>query len=132
MKNLFFAAPLALLGLAAHAQKAPAPYRLLHTIAIGGAGGWDFLTVDPAGERLYVAHNTQTEVIDLKTKQLIGTIPNTLAAHGVAVVPSANRGYVSCGRNNSCVEFDLKTLKNLRTISTGPKPDAVFYDAFSK
>lgn len=132
MKNLFFVAPLAVLGLAAQAQTSPAPYRLLTTIPIGGEGGWDFLTVDPAGERLYVAHNTQTEVIDLKTKKLIGTIPNTPGAHGVAVVPSANRGYVSCGRNNYCVAFDLKTLKNLGTIPTGPKPDAVFYDAFSQ
>lgn len=135
MKNLLLAAPLALLlcgtTAGAQAQKA-APYRLLHTITIGGEGGWDFLTVDPAGERLYVAHNTQTEVIDLKTRKRIGTIPNTPAAHGVAVAPGTNRGYVSCGRNNYCVEFDLTTLHNLRTIPTGRKPDAVFYDEFSK
>ncbi len=133
MKNLLLAVPLALtLFGTAQAQTRPAPYRLLSTIPIGGEGGWDFLTVDPAGERLYVAHNTQTEVIDLKTKKLLGTIPNTPAAHGVAVVPGANRGYVSCGRNNFCVVFDLKTLKNLGTIATGPKPDAVFYDEFSQ
>ena len=57
---------------------------------------------------------------------------NTPGAHGVAVVPSANRGYVSCGRTNYCVVFDLKTLQNLGTIATGPKPDALLYDAFSK
>ena len=134
MKNLLLA-PLALaLSGPALAQTAPAkaPYHLLNTIAVGGEGGWDFLAVDPAGERLYVAHNTQTEVIDLKTLKHLGAIPNTPGAHGVAVVPSAGRGYVSCGRNNYCVEFDLKTLKNLRTIPTGPKPDAVFYDAFSQ
>ncbi|MVN77502.1 PQQ-binding-like beta-propeller repeat protein [Hymenobacter sp. HMF4947] len=134
MKNLLLATSLALLGAVpiAQAQTAAAPYHLLRTIPIGGEGGWDFLTVDPAGERLYVAHGTQTEVIDLKTHKVIGAIPNTPAAHGIAVVPSANRGYVSCGRNNFCVIFDLKTLKNLGTIATGPKPDALFYDAFSK
>jgi DNA-binding beta-propeller fold protein YncE len=136
MKNLLLAAPLAfaLLGIApaAQAQTAAAPYRLLHTIPIGGEGGWDFLEVDPAGERLYVAHGTQTDVIDLKTKKLVGTVLNTPAAHGIAIVPTANRGYVSCGRNNYCVAFDLKTLKNLGTIPTGPKPDAMFYDAFSQ
>ena len=133
MKKLLFTAALALLGCAsAQAQTTAAPYHLLHTITIGGEGGWDFLTVDPAGERLYVAHGTQTEVIDLKTHKAIGVVPNTPAAHGVAVVPSANRGYVSCGRNNFCVMFDLKTLKNLGTIATGPKPDALFYDEFSK
>jgi len=137
MQNLFLAAPLALalLTAACPAQAQPAaaaPYRLLHTISIGGEGGWDFLVADPAGERLYVTHGTQTEVIDLKTKQLIGHIANTPGAHGIAVVPSAGRGYVSCGRNNYCVVFDLKTLKNLGTIPTGPKPDALLYDEFSK
>lgn len=131
MKNLIVAALLGF-GPVAQAQQEPLPYRLLGTIPVGGAGGWDFLTVDPAGKRLYVAHGTQTEVIDLKTKKLIGSVSNTPAAHGIAVVPSANRGYISCGRNNYCVVFDLKTLQNLGTIATGPKPDAMFYDAFSQ
>ncbi|NML64431.1 YncE family protein [Hymenobacter sp. RP-2-7] len=137
MKTLLVVAPLALASLgrlpAAHGQSAaPAPYRVLSTIPVGGEGGWDFLATDPAGERLYVAHGTQTEVIDLKTKKLLGHIENTPGAHGVAVVPGANRGYVSCGRNNYCVIFDLKTLKNLGTVATGPKPDAVYYDDYSK
>ncbi|QNE42214.1 YncE family protein (plasmid) [Hymenobacter sp. NBH84] len=137
MKNLLAAVSLtcwASFGLlpVARAQSTTAPYRVLSTIPIRGDGGWDFLTTDPAGERLYVAHGTQTEVIDLKTKRLLGTIPNTPGVHGVAVVPSANRGYVSCGRNNTCIVFDLKTLRNLGTISTGPKPDAMLYDAYSK
>ena len=135
MKNLL-AAPLALILLAlapaARAQTAAAPYRLLSTIPIGGEGGWDFLATDPAGERLYVTHGTQTEVIDLKTKQVVGHIADTPGAHGVAVVPATNRGYVSCGRTNYCVVFDLKTLQRLGTIATGPKPDALFYDEFTK
>lgn len=137
MKNLLFAMPLALvLGSGpTHAQPAPAaaPYRLLHTIAVGGEGGWDYLSVDPAGERLYVSHGTQVEVVDLKTRKVIGTIPNTPGVHGVDVVPAAGRGYITCGRNNTCVVFDLKTLKPLgEPIPTGPKPDALLYDAFSR
>ncbi len=138
MKNLLLAAPLALtlLGgsaLAQTAPAAPAPYRLLNTIAIGGEGGWDYLSVDPAGTRLYVSHGTQVEVVDLKTRKVIGTIPNTPGVHGIAVVPGANRGYITCGRNNTCVVFDLKTLKPIGApVATGPKPDALLYDAFSK
>ena len=136
MKNLLLAAPLALtfFGPAAHAQTAPAaPYHLLNTIAIGGEGGWDYLNVDPAGERLYVSHGTQVEVVDLKTRKVIGTIPNTPGVHGIDVVPSANRGYITCGRNNTCVVFNLKTLKPIGApIPTGLKPDALRYDAFSK
>ena len=135
MKNLLLAAALTLAGggpALAQTTPAAAPYHLLHTIPVGGEGGWDFLATDPAGERLYVAHGTQTEVIDLKTKRHIGTVPNTPGAHGVAIVPSAGRGYVSCGRNNVCVLFDLKTLQNLGTVATGPKPDALLYDEFSQ
>ena len=109
-----------------------APYRLLHTISIGGTGGWDFLSVDPAGERLYVSHGTQVEVVDLKTRKLIGTIPETPGVHGIEVVPAANRGYITCGRTNTCVVFELKTLKTLASVPTGLKPDALLYDAFSQ
>ena len=137
MKNLLLAAPLALtlFGGPALAQTAPgvAPYRLLNTIAIGGEGGWDYLSVDPAGERLYVSHGTQVEVVNLKTRKVVGTIPNTPGVHGIEVVPSAGRGYVTCGRTNQCVVFDLKTLKPIGApIATGPKPDALLVDAFSK
>ncbi|ALW85563.1 hypothetical protein AUC43_10950 [Hymenobacter sedentarius] len=136
MKNLLLAALLALscFGNVALAQTAtaPAPYRLLNTINIGGAGGWDYLKVDPSGERLYVSHGTQVEVVDLKTRKVMGTIPNTPGVHGIEVVPAANRGYITCGRNNTCVVFDLKTLKPIGApIPTGPKPDALLYDTFS-
>ena len=135
MKNLLLAAPLALtfFGPAALAQTTPAsaPYHLLSTIAIGGEGGWDYLKVDPAGTRLYVSHGTQVEVIDLKTHKLIGTIPNTPGVHGIEMVPGAGRGYITCGRTNQCVVFDLATLKPIATVPTGPKPDALLYDGFS-
>ncbi|WP_317191939.1 YncE family protein [Hymenobacter rubidus] len=138
MKNLLLAAPLALLHFhcPAQAQAAlvpPTPYRLLNTISIGGEGGWDYLSVDPAGERLYVSHGTQVEVIDLTTHKLVGAIPNTPGVHGIEVVPGAGRGYITCGRNSTCVVFDVKTLKPIGApIPTGPKPDALLYDAFSK
>ena len=133
--TLAVAASLALTSGVALAQTAPAaaPYHLLHTIAVGGEGGWDYLNVDPAGERLYLSHGTQVEVVDLKTRKVIGTIPNTPGVHGIDVVPSANRGYITCGRNNTCVVFDLKTLQPIGApIPTGPKPDALLYDAFSQ
>ena len=140
MNKFLRAAPLALIfaGPAAHAQlaaapAAAAPYHLLNTITIGGEGGWDYLQVDPAGERLYVSHGKQVEVVDLKTRKVIGTIADTPGVHGIETVPSAGRGYITCGRNNTCVVFDLKTLKPIGApIPTGPKPDALLYDAFSK
>ena len=137
MRILLFAAALALPG-AALAQTAPAPapapapYHLLSTLVIGGTGGWDYLSVDPAGERLYLSHGTQVEVVDLKTRQVVGTILNTPGVHGIEVAPRAGRGYITCGRTNQCVVFDLKTLQPLGApIATGPKPDALLCDAYS-
>lgn len=137
MKILLFAATLALTSAAgpapAQTTPAPAPYRLLHTITIGGEGGWDYLSVDPAGERLYLSHGTQVEVVDLKSQQVVGTIVDTPGVHGIEVVPSAGRGYITCGRTNTCVVFDLKTFQPIgQPIPTGPKPDALLADAFSK
>ncbi|AMJ66990.1 hypothetical protein AXW84_17300 [Hymenobacter sp. PAMC 26628] len=137
MKTLLFTAPLAIaLGITtvrAQTTAVVAPYHLLHTITVGGEGGWDYLSVDPAGERLYVSHGTQVEVVDLGTRKVIGSIPNTPNVHGIDVVPSANRGYITCGRANQCVVFDLKTLRPIGApIPTGPKPDALLYDAYSQ
>lgn len=133
MKQLLISLALVTAGSWLVAAQAPTPpYHLLHTIPIGGEGGWDFLTVDPAGRRLYVSHNTQVEVIDLMTRKHMGTIPNTPGVHGIAVVPATGRGYITCGRTNQCVVFDLRTLKALATVPTGPKPDAVLYDAYSR
>lgn len=132
-KNLIGTFSLALLSSGGLQAQPTAPYHLLATIAIGGEGGWDYLSVDPAGERLYVSHGTQVEVVDLKTRAVIGVIPDTPGVHGIEVVPAVGRGYITCGRANTCVVFDLKTLKPIGApIPTGPKPDALLYDAFSK
>lgn len=35
------------------------PYRLVKTIPISGDYGWDYLTADTEGRRLYVAHDRE-------------------------------------------------------------------------
>lgn len=134
MKKLLLLLPLALPGLGAlkPASQLAAPYYLHTAIRIGGVGSWNFLATDPDGERLYVTHGDRLEVVDLHAHKLLGTVPGTPTAHGVALVPAANRGYVSCGRNNFVVAFNLKTLKNLGRIASGSLPDAMLYDGYSK
>lgn len=56
---------------------AAAGYHLLRTIPVGGTGGWDYLTVDEPGQRLFVSHETHVEVIDLASNSVIGQIPDT-------------------------------------------------------
>ena len=40
------------------------PYRFVKEIAIGGEGGWDYLSVDPAAHRLFVSHGNRIVIID--------------------------------------------------------------------
>ena len=47
------------------ADDAPAPPMKTHKIAVGGEGGWDYLTVDAESRRLYVSRGTRVVVVDL-------------------------------------------------------------------
>ena len=68
-------------------------YQLLTKIAIGGEGGWDYLTVDSGAHRLYVTRGTHVMVIDTEKNAVVGDIPNTPGVHGVAIAPKLGRGY---------------------------------------
>jgi DNA-binding beta-propeller fold protein YncE len=117
------------------AQAAPGAsgYHVVKTIPIGGNGRWDYCVVDSAARRLYVSHGTHVVVLDADSGALVGDIPNTLGVHGVALAPDLGRGFITAGRANTIIIFDLKTLKTLGTVkSGGMNPDAVYYDAGSK
>src|SRR6516162_7941589 len=119
----------ALLGFTAQAAT---NYQLLKKVAVPGAGGWDYVMIDEAGRRVYITHATQVDVLDADSLALLGTIPNTLGAHGVAIASEFGRGYVSAGKSDAVVPFDLKTLKPMPEIKVGKKPDAIVYEPLTK
>lgn len=120
------------LAAGAAAADPPAGYKLEQTIPVKGDGGWDYLTVDPAGRRVYVSHATVVDVLDADTGEVKGQIPDTAGVHGIAVAAELGRGFTSNGRANTVTAFDLKTLKPLATIKTGRNPDAILYDPATK
>jgi len=107
-------------------------YQLLKKVAVPGTGGWDYVTVDDAARRVYISHSTQVDVLDADTFALVGTIPNTPGVHGIAIASEAGRGYISAGKADAVVAFDLKTLKPLGEIKVGKKPDAIIYEPLTK
>jgi YVTN family beta-propeller protein len=107
-------------------------YQLLKKVSVPGAGGWDYVTVDGAGRRIYISHSSQVDVLDADTFAQLGTIPNTPGVHGVAVASEAGRGYISAGKVDSAIAFDLKTLEPLGEIKVGKKPDAIIYEPATK
>ena len=108
-------------------------YVLDKTIALPGNSGYDYLYIDQPNSTLYVSHGTSVNVIDLKTETLKGSIDSMGGVHGIAIDNKLNRGFISDGRANAVVAFDIKTLKVLKTISiTGKKPDAIIFDPYSE
>src|SRR5947208_13343856 len=86
-------------------------YHFLKEIPVGGEGGWDYLSVDSAGRRLYVSHATKVVVIDIDKDVVVGEITNTPGVHGLAPAPDLGKGFASCGRENKAAIVDLKTLQ---------------------
>ncbi|HME13679.1 MAG TPA: YncE family protein [Candidatus Acidoferrum sp.] len=112
---------------------APSPgYHMVKKVPLPGAGGWDYLTVDEAARRLYIAHATQVVVVDADSLAVVGSITDLAGVHGVAVAPEFNRGYITDGGSDSVTVFDLKTLGKIADVKVGQKPDAIVYDPASK
>ena len=110
----------------------PSGYHIIKKVPIPGAGGWDYVTVDDVARRVYVSHATQVEVLNADTFELVGTIPNTPGVHGIAVASEFGRGFITAGKSDSVIIFDLKTLKALGEVKVGKKPDAIMYDPATK
>jgi len=107
-------------------------YELLKKVAVPGTGGWDYVVVDADARRVYITHATQVDVLDADSLALVGTIPNTPGAHGVAIATEFGRGYVTAGKADAVIPFDLKTLKTSPEIKVGKKPDAIVYEPLTK
>src|SRR5437660_4360930 len=99
---------------------------------LGGEGGWDYLTWDAAGKRLFIARATRVMVVDAASAKQIGEIANTEGVHGIALVAELGKGFTSNGRENTATVFDLKSLKEIMKVKTGNGPDAIVYDPASK
>src|SRR5437867_947929 len=95
------------------------PYQFVTEIPIGGEGGWDILTIDSAGRRLYLSHATKVVVVDLEKNAVAGEIADTPGVHGFVPVPALQRGFSSNGKENKTSVVDLKTLATNAKIDTG-------------
>lgn len=126
-KRLLHCLAAMLLALPAHAG-AP-QYQLTHSFVLGGDGGWDYLTYDEVGKRLFIARSTRIMVVDPARGKLMAEIPGTEGVHGVALAQDLGLGFASDGKLDSVTVFDLKSLKVTATLKLpGQRPDAIVYE----
>ena len=107
-------------------------YRIAKTFHIKSSGGYDYITVDSASNKLYLSHGTQVNVLNKITGDSIGVIKTDKDAHGIAIVHALGKGYITNGGANSVLVFDLKTNKTLAHVPTGQFSDGILYDDYSK
>ncbi|MCU1306753.1 MAG: beta-propeller repeat-containing protein [Acidobacteriaceae bacterium] len=119
---------------AAPASTGKSGYHQVAKWDVGGEGGWDYLTFDPAGKRLFISRGTHVMVLDADSGKVVGDIADTAGVHGIAIAQDLGKGFTSNGRDNSVTIFDLKTLKAIDKVSVTPavNPDAIMYEPNTK
>jgi DNA-binding beta-propeller fold protein YncE len=109
--------------------QAQSTWKASGTFPIGGEGGWDYATADASTHRLFITRTTHTLVIDGQSGKILADIPGQKVAHGVAIVPALNRGFISDGGGSGAIiVFDLKTYSVLGRLTTVPDTDGIIYD----
>jgi len=118
---------IALLPVLATAQQPAGPYKILKTVKVGGEGGFDYVTADSEGRRLYVARSgpaASLHIYDLDTLVQVGELPN-ISAHGATVDTRYHHGFAT---SKPVVMFDTKTMGDVKALETQGNPDGYLAD----
>lgn len=123
-----FAAPA---GIAQQASSG-GPYKILKTNKAGGEGGFDYLSADVEGRRLYVprggASTAGLMVFNLDTLESVGSIPS-ISAGGAVVDPKSHHGFST---TKPITMWDSQTLQVIKTIDVDGRPDGIMYDPYNE
>src|SRR5512135_1332635 len=103
-------------------------YHVAKTVTLGGEGGWDYLALDTAGHRLFIARQNRVMVVDPAAGTVLGEIPGLNRAHGVAFDYASGHGFATSGADSTVTMFDLKSLRVLGTTIAGVDDDGILFD----
>lgn len=103
-------------------------YKLSSPIPLGGNGAWDYLLADTEARRLYISHSGEVAVLDLDTRQRVGTLNGFGFIHGIVIIDHSTLGFLSDGQKNEIVTFDPKTLTITNRIKTIANPNSMVFD----
>ncbi len=118
------------LASAQHASTA-GPYKVLKTARVGGEGGFDYISADVEGRRLYIPRNGpmgQLMAFNLDTLEPAGTIAN-IKSGGAAVDPKSHHGFST---TKPITMWDANTLQVIKTINVDGRPDGIMFDPYNE
>jgi DNA-binding beta-propeller fold protein YncE len=119
------------LAMATVASHQSPTYHVLNRYVLGGDGGWDYLALDTAHHRLFIARQDRIMVVDPARGTLLGEIPGLHRAHGIALAYQTGRGFATSGADSTVMMFDLETLRVLGRTTAAMDDDAILYDPAS-
>ena len=116
-------------------ENASAPqYHLVKKVLLGGDGGWDYFTVDPATHRIFIGRGTYVMVLD-QDGNSIGKVEvgKDNEAHAVAFAPELHRAFTSNGGGSSVTIFDPETYKVAGEVKISERDtDDILYEPVTK
>ena len=107
-------------------------FSIKKTWIIGGEGNWDYLTLDPSALKLYIAHGSAVQVVDVNAGAVAGEVTGLRDAHQIALDDNGQFGYVSDGTASELKVFDRETLRIVASVPTGKNPRGVVFDPASR
>ena len=127
------AAAIVMLGSVGLAQHDPTsgPYKVLKTAKTGGEGGFDYISADVEGRRLYIPRNGpmgQLTVFNLDTLEPAGTVAGVKSG-GAAVDPKSHHGFST---TKPITMWDSNTLQVIKTIDVDGRPDGIMFDPYNE
>lgn len=111
------------------------PLKAVTTVTLPGAASrFDYESLDPKTNRLFLAHLAASEVVvfDVKRNRVVATIPDVDHVHGVLAVPQLGRVFATATGMNEVAVIDERTLKVLERVPAGTYPDGMAYAAPDK
>ncbi|HKN21598.1 MAG TPA: hypothetical protein VJX73_09280 [Terracidiphilus sp.] len=108
------------------------PFYVKKSWPIGGSGNWDYLTMDVAARRLYIAHGHAVQVVDVDSGTVVGEIPGFRDAHAIALDDTGQFGFVSDGPADAVAVFNRRGLTVESTIFIGCSPRSIVFEPQSR
>lgn len=118
---------LALLASAGAVQAAAPAYKVIEQIP-GPDGGWDYVKVDPANDRVLTTRGASVMALDLKTGKVTAGLAPGARLHVALPVKAGKEVLVTNGGTNTAVFADAVTWASLASVPTGAGPDAAEAD----
>lgn len=119
------------IGVIANQDATSGSYKVLKTVKVGGEGGFDYISADVEGRRLYVPRNGpmgQLYVYNLDTLDPVGQIAD-VSSGGAAVDPKTHHGFST---TKPVTMWDADSLKIIKTIDVDGRPDGILFDPYNE